>query len=97
VKLEISSLAVDFAGAPAILAIARDCTERKRLEGQLMQADRLASMGTLAAGMAHEINNPLAYIKANVGMIAEQLATTGASAELIAMIGDPMEAATRVH
>jgi CheY-like chemotaxis protein len=62
-----------------------------------MQADRLASMGTLAAGMAHEINNPLAYIKANVGMIAEQLATTGASAELITMIGDAMEGATRVQ
>jgi PAS domain S-box-containing protein len=97
VRLEVSSLALDFGGEPAILAIARDCTERKRLEGQLMQADRMASMGTLAAGMAHEINSPLAYIKANVGMISEYLEGAGASAELLAMISDAMEGATRVQ
>jgi PAS domain S-box-containing protein len=97
VKLEVSSLGVDFGGEPAILAIARDCTERKRLEGQLIQADRLASMGTLAAGMAHEINNPLAYVKANVGMLAEQLEDTGASAEVLAMIGDAIDGATRIQ
>jgi PAS domain S-box-containing protein len=97
VKLEVSSLAVDFGGEPATLAIARDCTERKRLEGQLLQAERMASMGTLAAGMAHEINNPLAYIKANVAMIGEQLEGRGASAELLAMISDAMEGATRVQ
>ena len=97
IKLEVSSLPVDFRGEPAMLAIARDCTERKRLEGRLMQADRLASIGTLAAGMAHEINNPLAYVKANIGLIAEQLEATSASPELLAMIGDAIEGATRVQ
>ncbi len=40
----------------------RDVTEQKRLEHQLVRADKLASLGTLVAGIAHEINNPLGII-----------------------------------
>jgi len=40
----------------------RDVTEQKRLESQLVRADKLASLGTLVAGIAHEINNPLGII-----------------------------------
>ena len=43
------------------VAVNRDIGERKRVEAQLAQADRLASLGTLAASVAHEINNPLTY------------------------------------
>ncbi|HDQ39628.1 MAG TPA: sensor histidine kinase [Desulfonatronum sp.] len=42
-----------------ILGIARDITEHKNLEKQLMNTEKLASLGTMAAGVAHEINNPL--------------------------------------
>ncbi|MBW1980779.1 MAG: PAS domain S-box protein [Deltaproteobacteria bacterium] len=42
--------------------IAKDITERKKMEQQLLQADRLASLGQLSAGVAHEINNPLGLI-----------------------------------
>ena len=49
----------------------RDLSERKQLEGRLMAADRLVSIGTLAAGVAHEINNPLAYVIANLALLAD--------------------------
>lgn len=46
----------------SVLCIARDITENKHLERQLVNTEKLASLGTLAAGVAHEINNPLGVI-----------------------------------
>jgi two-component system, NtrC family, sensor kinase len=46
----------------SVLCIARDVTENKNLERQLINTEKLASLGTLAAGVAHEINNPLGVI-----------------------------------
>jgi PAS domain S-box-containing protein len=45
-----------------VLGIARDMTETKKLERQIRNAEKLASIGQLAAGVAHEINNPLGGI-----------------------------------
>jgi PAS domain S-box-containing protein len=50
-----------------------DITERKKLRERLEQAEHLASIGTLAGSMAHEINNPLACVLANVGFAAHAL------------------------
>ena len=52
---------VSFDEVPARMALARDVTERNALREQLVLADRMSQLGFLAAGVAHEINNPLAY------------------------------------
>ncbi|MDL1963151.1 MAG: ATP-binding protein [Deltaproteobacteria bacterium] len=56
----------------SVLCIAKDITENKKLENQLVNTEKLASMGTLAAGVAHEINNPLAIILGFADLILEK-------------------------
>jgi len=55
------------------LIIMDDITERTDLETQLSQADKLSSIGLLAAGVAHEVNTPLAVISSYTQMLAKQL------------------------
>jgi len=57
----------------ATIAVHRDIGERRAMQAQLLVASRLASVGTLAAGVAHEINNPLAFVNANVLYLADEL------------------------
>ena len=55
------------------VGVAREITDKKKLEAQLILADRMVSVGTLAAGVAHEINNPLSYVLGNLSFVAERL------------------------
>jgi two-component system cell cycle sensor histidine kinase/response regulator CckA len=77
-----TNISVNIAGAPLYdgdgayigdLGVVRDVTEQKKLQSQLMVSDRMASVGTLAAGVAHEINNPLAAVIANLDYMSESL------------------------
>lgn len=80
------SLIHDTAGVPrARLSIAIDITERKRLEEQFLRSQRLEAIGTLAGGVAHDLNNTLAPIMMGVEMLREQLP---GEEEVFAMILD---------
>ena len=57
--------------------IARDISQQIKLQERLVIADRMVSVGTLAAGMAHEINNPLAYVTGNLDILLEELQAIG--------------------
>jgi PAS domain S-box-containing protein len=55
------------------LAIIEDNTQRRAFERQLQRAQRLEAVGQLAAGIAHEINNPMAYVRSNLSVLGEEL------------------------
>jgi signal transduction histidine kinase/ABC-type phosphate/phosphonate transport system substrate-binding protein len=63
---------------PAGLRVfARDVTLRKQMEARLIQADRLSALGSLAAAVGHEMNNPLAFMLANLSFAREELERLG--------------------
>jgi len=68
----------DGLDGPVSIVVLRDLTERQRMEARLAQTVRLASIGALAAGVAHEINNPLTYVMANVELVTDELRAIGA-------------------
>jgi PAS domain S-box-containing protein len=75
--VELMGLVIDYDGQPAVLDFARDTTERRQMQAQLAFSDRMATLGMLAAGVAHEINNPLAYAMLNLNTLGRQMAPSG--------------------
>lgn len=98
VVLEISSIAVEWEGRPAVLAYGRDVTERSRLQRQIAEHDRLAAVGTLAAGVAHEVNNPLTYLMLHLEHLKRVLPEllSGGHAETLAHVNEALDGAERV-
>lgn len=69
-----TSLLKDFEGNKiGAIMVFNDLSERKQMENEMRRMDRLASLGTLAAGMAHEIKNPLSSIKTFTQLLPEKL------------------------
>lgn len=70
--LEVNLFMADMEASPyAICLIGRDMTERRRLDRQVMEMERLAVLGKMAAGVAHEINNPIGIVMANAELALE--------------------------
>ena len=71
--LELSLSAVVMNGRPQYIGSIRDQTERQRMHAMLAHTDKLASIGLLSAGVAHEINNPLAYVLNNLVVLQREV------------------------
>lgn len=72
-SVECSTLPIEFDGAPSLLVLMHDVSKRKAAQAELMQTDRMSMLGTIAAGVAHELNNPLGYIMLNLGLFEREL------------------------
>ncbi len=69
VPFEINCRFVEYLGEACFLCVARDITQTKRLQNQLIRSERLAATGQLAASIAHEINSPLQGITALLNVL----------------------------
>lgn len=70
---EMTAMPLLYQGERSLLFVVRDMTERKEMQSRLLLADRMASVGTLAAGVAHELNNPLMYVLSNLRLTREEI------------------------
>ncbi|NIM93841.1 MAG: GAF domain-containing protein [Anaerolineales bacterium] len=74
----------------------RNVTEQRRLEASLVQAEKLAALGQLAAGVAHEMNNPITAILANTQLLQRELDPVNADMESVELIEQAGRRAQRV-
>jgi PAS domain S-box-containing protein len=104
VVVEVETCPLEVEGPGAFAIFARVSSERGRFFSSLAVADRMQSLGTLAAGLAHEINNPLAYVVTNLTLLAERMPRAlgagspghGAGAGLEDLLRDAREGVARV-
>jgi signal transduction histidine kinase len=78
-----------------VTRVDREIAAQRQAERALRQSDRMASLGTLAAGVAHEINTPLTYVVTNLALMAERLspAAPGAHGDAATRMGVEARAA----
>ncbi len=102
--VEGQAMLLDFDGVPSHVVIGHDISERDAMFARIAMADRMLAIGTLAAGVAHEINNPLAYVATNLETLAAELPniTPGPRSRLTekmlqALVSDAREGVERVN
>jgi two-component system NtrC family sensor kinase len=83
-------------GSARAVVVWQDRTEERRLENSLLQAGKLAAIGRLAAGVAHEINNPLTAVNANAQLLQMALSDDPDHSEALELISRAGERAAKV-
>ncbi len=101
IPVEVTGVPCLYEGRVAALAMVHDLRERKRVEAELAAADRMASLGQLAAAVAHEINNPLTYVLGALELLRRDLPRhvhdDGAATALLARVHDALDGLGRVR
>lgn len=100
--VEAAHFIVSFEGRPCSMWIVRDLTERQQLQARLLLSDRMASLGTLAGGIGHELNNPLAYVIANLSHLEAELLPSlpldmGQHEELKGLVAETLQGVQRIR
>lgn len=80
----------------SVMRVGHEITDEKRLQAHVMVSDRMASLGMLAAGVAHEINNPLMAVLGNLQLVLDDLPTRNDSDDVRQSLKDAHDAAKRV-
>ncbi|MBI2373221.1 MAG: PAS domain S-box protein [Deltaproteobacteria bacterium] len=99
-EVHARSVRIERDGQPLRLTFLRDISEEKQTRARLMVSERLASVGVLAAGVAHELRSPLAAIVGNLELATHRLEALSAKedlSELMAEVTDAREAADRMR
>jgi PAS domain S-box-containing protein len=82
----------------AVIHVAHDLSEERAVRTQLVTNERLASIGRLAAGVAHEINNPAAFVTVNLGVLRDRCAAgTARTQDVLAMLDDSINGMDRIR
>lgn len=92
--VEITRQKIDYDGRDAAFTIAHDITERKKLEMDLRHAQKLEAVGSLASGIAHEINTPIQFVGDNLRFLQDTFASLES---LLKKNEEIVTAATRDH
>ncbi|MBF5044202.1 MULTISPECIES: ATP-binding protein [Myxococcaceae] len=100
--VQLLTFPLHFRGQEAFVCVGRDLTARREQQAQQLTHERLAGVGILAAGLAHEINNPLAYLLSNLTFVRDELTPAPgapprtASREVLEALDEAQQGAQRV-
>ncbi len=91
VDVAVTSLPIILRGKPAIQVVASDITEQKKLRSELLQAQKMQSIGTLAGGVAHDFNNILGIILGYASLLEKHKFDDPKITESIAVINQSVQ------
>lgn len=95
-ELEVVLTVRELDAEQLALLVIKDATDQRRLESQLARSAMMASLGTLASGVAHEINNPLTYVLANLGELQTWSREQDAPSRIERMLAETIEGAHHI-